>query len=130
MCKPNPIDPAQLAKYAQNLVDRDRKASEKNNGGSSDPCFEVWLVDHVMVCPSHVTTQRKAESLAKSKGLTTGRGNKYLVSESLRGFVGAAVMNADKHNDQAVAACRKSLQGASFAPWTDFPELIRSVGVL
>ena len=96
----------------------------------SDPCFEVWLIDHVTVCPPYVTTQREAESLAKSKGLTTGRGNKYLVPEMLCGCVGTAVGNADAHNTPDAAERRRSLQGASFAPWTDFPELIRSVGAL
>ena len=97
--KSNPIDPAKLAKYALGLVRKDRNASEKKHGGTSDPydlifvvvdvddylrdnpknlreaqdtcnqggmrlvisnpCFEVWLIDHVTVCPRTSRRKRK-----------------------------------------------------------------------
>ena len=94
----------------------------------SDPCFEVWLVDHVMKCPSHVVTQGMAETLAKSQGLTTGRDNKYLVLDKLRGRTEVAVKNAEAHNMSTASVHRKSLQGTSFAPWTDFPDLVEGIG--
>ena len=40
--------------------------------------------------PPYVTTQKEADSLAKSKGLATGRDDKYLVPERLCGCVGTA----------------------------------------
>ena len=170
ICKTQPVDPWKLAKYALSLIDKDKKASAKKNGGTSDtyslafvvvdvddmlaknpnnlreaqrlcddndmrlvisdPCFEVWLIDHVMVCPSHILDQKAAETLAGSKGLTTGRKNKYLVLEKLRDRLEVAVSNAEAHNLATASVHRKSLQGKSFAPWTDFPELVNSIGAL
>ena len=170
VCKTKPVDPANLVSYALTLVEKDRRASERKNGGSSepyalvyvvvdvddylarnsgnlrkaqrmcsnkgicliisDPCFEVWLLDHVMMCPSHVTNQYEAEALAKSKGLTTGRDNKYFVTKKLHSRVGIAVKNAERHNVAASIVHRKSLQGTSFAPWTDFPDLVKGVGAV
>lgn len=93
----------------------------------SNPCVEVWLVDHVKTCPPSVTTARSAEELAKSLGLTTGRGNKFIVTERLRGRTGDAVRNAASHNGKAAARKRASLQDIDFAPWTDFPDLMKDV---
>lgn len=92
----------------------------------SNPCVEVWLIDHVRVCPSRIVTADAAEKLAGSLGLTTGRDNKFLVKEKLRGLTKAATHNAAEHNRTDVAPRRASLQGKDFAPWTDFPDLVGS----
>lgn len=120
-----------LKRNPKNLRDAQKRCDQNNiRFVISDPCFEVWLIDHVMICPSHVTSQDVAESLARKKGLTTGRNNKYLVPEELRGRVGIAVKNADAHKTAVASTFRKTLQGKSFAPWTDFPDLVRGVEAL
>lgn len=90
----------------------------------SNPCVEVWLIDHVKVCPPGITTARAAEEHADQLGLTTGNDNKYLVKERLRGLTETAIRNAATHNRKDAAARRTSLQSTDFAPWTDFPELV------
>lgn len=120
-----------LERNPENLREAQRRCDQNNiQFVISDPCFEVWLIDHVITCPPHVTSQDVAETLAKEKGLTTGRNSKYLVPEKLRDRVGIAARNADAHKTAAAAVYRRTLQGKSFAPWTDFPDLVRGVGAL
>jgi len=93
----------------------------------SNPCMEVWLIDHEKACPPGITTAREAESLARSLGLTTGRGNKHIVEEKVCGRTQVAMRNASAHNRKDVATRRASLQSNDFAPWTDFPNLVEGV---
>lgn len=93
----------------------------------SNPCFEVWLIDHLGICPESVDTAKEAERLAAAKGLVTGRRDKYLVRDALAGHVHDAVANAGRHNTPRKAEKRKGLQTVGFAPWTDMPALVQEV---
>ena len=160
-CKCKPVDPAKLAEWALRIVENDKRASAKKNGGTSDPydlvfvvvdvdemkadnlrkaqstckansmrfvisnpCVEVWLIDHVQVCPRKITEREGAKNLARSLGLTTGKDHKYLVMEKLRGHTEEAVRNAAEHNRNDAWVRRESLEDTDFAPWTDFADLV------
>ncbi|WP_240540972.1 RloB family protein [Bifidobacterium vespertilionis] len=38
----------------------------------SNPCFEVWLIDHIQECPSSCATTKAAEQYASTHKVTTG----------------------------------------------------------
>ena len=44
----------------------------------SNPCFEVWLLDHVSVCPPSFTLTSTVESAAAKAGIVGGNRNKYV----------------------------------------------------
>lgn len=97
----------------------------------SNPCFEVWLIDHVVSCPAAYTQTRPCQQYAKELGLlgnTTGRKNKHLMLDAITGRYASAVKNAGQHmrdpEQQALRRNRPSaVKNASYAPWTDIPQI-------
>ena len=75
----------------------------RNNGGLENykhsPCFEVWLLDHVQVCPSSYTLTPDVESATAKAGIVGGNRNKYIKTELIdREQLDAAMHNATRHN--------------------------------
>lgn len=88
----------------------------------SNPCFEVWLIDHIQICPSSYTTTRDVERYALQAGVTEGARGKYINFEKIDGHIDTAIMNAKRHNTEMRQQGRKDLidnREQSYAPWTD-----------
>ncbi|MGK4256647.1 RloB family protein [Bifidobacterium pullorum] len=88
----------------------------------SNPYFEVWLIDHVRVCPDSYTQTSSVERYAADLGVTTGHRHKYIDFQKIDGHMADAIANAGKHNTGARAKNRERLvpgQEQTYAPWTD-----------
>lgn len=98
----------------------------------SNPCFDVWLVDHVKPCPLSYTETKDCERLGKELGLmdpAKGRNYKHIVLEKIEGRYLAARNNASVHmKDRGRAANRRGHPAKSkdhnYAPWTDVPQVV------
>lgn len=97
----------------------------------SNPCFEVWLIDHVCVCPDSYVLTKDVERYAKEKDVTTGRNGKSIEFPTINGKLNDALANAERHNaDSQRQKARKILtpnDERQFAPWTDMPSLVRTI---
>lgn len=103
----------------------------------SNPCFEVWLIDHVEACSPSLSTSRACEQRAKSLGVivpTNSRRSglskcKEINAELIEGNTPAALSNAAKHNTPEKKATRTSnLDNKSgYSVWTDIPFLIEEI---
>ncbi|KFI63191.1 RloB family protein [Bifidobacterium cuniculi] len=91
----------------------------------SNPCFEVWLIDHVRVCPPSLTQAKAAEAEAVRLQVSGGARGKYVHLEDVGDLLDVAVRNAEKHNDDGKRVGRDQLNGPAYAPWTDMPAVIR-----
>jgi len=91
----------------------------------SNPCFEVWLIDHKETCSQSIQHTRDAQIHAKRLGLICGENDKHIVEAELSDNVSIACTNAAKHNVNRGA--RASLQATNYAPWTDMPHLIEMI---
>lgn len=100
----------------------------------SNPCFEVWLIDHVKPCPEACFETRRCQEEAVRCGVTTSTGAgrssrsrmKGVRIDAVEGRVCAALENAALHNTDEKRSCRLSRPGdsARYAVWTDVPELV------
>ena len=91
----------------------------------SNPCFEVWLIDHVEVCPASIHMTEDANKRAHSLGLTKGSDNKEIEIKAVDGLHDKAIKNAYVHmNDARQRIKRENLDKLDFAPWTDMPKVI------
>ena len=96
----------------------------------SNPCFEVWLIDHSCACPNGIFTPSDAQARAAREGLVHGNGNKYIVKDLVQGRAKTAVDNAGQHNTSARAAARRLLTNFStWAPFTDMPSVFGRCGI-
>lgn len=86
----------------------------------SNPCFEVWLLDHVEIVPVSFVRTNDVEKRAQSKHITEGERSKYINFEKIRGHLDIALRNAARHGSQFISP-RWSTENA---PWTDMPEII------
>ena len=122
----------------RNLGEAERAAKEAGyNLAVSNPCFEVWLIDHDSPCPETCTTaaqcERRAISLGLLKSTDANRDSskkfKSIVSEKLQGKYDVATANAAKHNsdDKRIARMQNVDKVASYEVWTDVPELMTEV---
>ena len=83
----------------------------------SNPCFEVWLLDHVSVCPPSFTLTSTVESAAAKAGIVGGNRD-------------AAIRNAERHNTAGNRQGRNTLaphHEQEYAPWTDMPKVIETL---
>lgn len=102
----------------------------------SNPCFEVWLIDHAQVCPPFSDT-RECEGTAKDLGLVraTDRGRtstkraKDVVAEGVSGKSEVAVRNASRHNDDDKRKVRVGNPDnvSQYRTWTDMPGVVQSL---
>lgn len=93
----------------------------------SNPCFEVWLIDHLMACPISCCNSSAAQDKAAELGIVYGSRNKHVSYEMLCGKSGTACENASRHNTDELNRKRARLDKTDFAPWTDMPNLIKKV---
>lgn len=151
--------PRQLAEYAVTLKDEDlrdesldsykavwvvvdvddfhdhgkaQKVCDDNGIGLviSNPCFEVWLIDHVRRCPDGYTSTRDVERYAAEQKVTYGPRNKYIHMELIEGNEDAALRNARSHNTSGRARGRRLLtpgKEREYAPWTDMVDVIKTL---
>ena len=97
----------------------------------SNPCFEVWLLDHVKACPSSYTLTPDVESAAAEAKVVGGNRNKYINTELIdKEHLDAAMRNAARHNTTENRQERNRLapnHEQEYAPWTDMPKVIEAL---
>lgn len=97
----------------------------------SNPCFEVWLLDHVSVCPPSFTLTSTVESAAAKAGIVGGNRNKYVNVELIDSeHLDAAIRNAERHNTAGNRQGRNTLaphHEQEYTPWTDMPKVIETL---
>lgn len=102
----------------------------------SNPCFEVWLIDHIRVCPDSCFPTKECQGYAVKQGVVSstasGRGKKRMKAiceDALRGRVSAAIKNAKKHNTDEKGLRRKTAvdNTASYAVWTDVTDVVEAL---
>ncbi|BDC91382.1 RloB family protein [Leptogranulimonas caecicola] len=96
----------------------------------SNPCFEVWLIDHLEPCPDSICTARSAQQRALSNRILCGKGNKNIVKETIEGNLDIALQNAWKHNTAEREDRRRRLDTTDFGPWTDMPTAVEALRLL
>lgn len=100
----------------------------------SNPCFEVWLIDHVIVCPESCSETKACEKKAQELGVTCSRGKKSKSLEKSKaiGFpitkerVDKALQNAQVHNSDRKRQVRLHSvdQAGKYSVWTDVPSIV------
>lgn len=97
----------------------------------SNPCVEVWLLDHKRPCLSSIQDTDSAIRAAAKAKITTGSNHKYIVDDVLTSeAIDTALHNAVQHNTADRKRSRESLKSTGnleFAPWTDMPEVIKEL---
>lgn len=93
----------------------------------SNPCFEVWLIDHVQVCPEAFSSAAEVQRKAEQLGLVGGSHSKEIASGAIRGRRKEACHNASVHNDRRRRRQREELASLEFSPWTDMPDVLTIV---
>lgn len=96
----------------------------------SNPCFEVWLIDHLQPCPPSYTITADVERYAAQLGVTTGSRNKYIDFSKIDEHLDTALKNAQRHNSDTKKYHRKMLtpnKAETYAPWTDMPQVISEI---
>ena len=96
----------------------------------SNPCFEVWLIDHLQPCPEAYVNTADVERYAAQKGITGGPRHKHINWETIADCTQNAIANAQKHNSESKTTARKQLtpySESNYAPWTDMPEVIKAI---
>uniref|UniRef100_UPI00402A3848 RloB family protein n=1 Tax=Bifidobacterium adolescentis TaxID=1680 RepID=UPI00402A3848 len=97
----------------------------------SNPCFEVWLLDHVKACPSSYTLTPDVESAAAEAKVVGGNRNKYINTELIdKEHLDAAIRNAARHNTAENSQGRNRLtphHEQEYVPWTDMPKVIETL---
>ena len=94
----------------------------------TNPCFEVWLVDHLVCCPGAYTEAKDAERKAAELGIVGGSRDKHVVYASIEGKRAQACENASVHNTDERKRKRSQLNSLDFGPWTDMPAVIGRLG--
>lgn len=95
----------------------------------SNPCFDVWLIDHKQSCPLSYTQTSECEKLAKRLGLidmSRNRNNpKHIRQEAIVEQYATAAKNAQKHMSEQHCRIRDSRPSSGdYAPWTDIPKIV------
>lgn len=103
----------------------------------TNPCFEVWLIDHLKVCPESCAHTESCQSLAEKAGVIKSTDPsrkskvrlKSVARDMLRGKIGDALSNSDAHNTDVKAKIRKHSPGnvEAYRVWTDVPEIVRAI---
>lgn len=103
----------------------------------SNPCFEVWLIDHVSPCPETFTSTPQCEKRARDLGVlkstdpkrSSATKFKSVNLEMIDGNKDKALANAAKHNTDDKRRAREVNpdNAASYQVWTDLPDLVDDV---
>ena len=110
---------------------QDARRTCKNEGMElviTNPCFEVWLVDHLVCCPDTYSEAKDVERKASALGIVGGSRSKHVVYASIEGKRGQACENAAIHNTDERRRKRNQLNSLDFGPWTDMPAVISRLG--
>lgn len=122
----------------RNLEEANREANNDDYRlAISNPCFEVWLIDHVLTCPDSCSSSVQCERKARELGLlnsTSSKRNSASKFKSvnrgmIQGHIADALVHAQKHNTEVKRRTRISTPNKvdSYQVWTDVPDLIREV---
>ena len=122
----------------KNLAKAEREGDGAGyNFAISNPCFEVWLIDHDSPCPETCATAIQCASRARGLGIlkstdpkrSSADKFKSVSLDSVRGKYQTAVDNASKHNTATKSRARKCNPDKTdaYAVWTDIPELMEEV---
>lgn len=92
----------------------------------SNPCFEVWLIDHVRPCPPAYTRTTDVEAYAAKCNVVVGSRNKHINLRVLDGHEQDAIGNAKKHNACRLHERQRLVphQENRYAPWTDMADVL------
>lgn len=115
--------------------------AEANRGGVrlviSNPCFEVWLIDHVKSCPASCAQTASCQACAEGTGVVKSTDPsrkskarmKSVMRDKLAGRADDALKNADVHNTAEKARVRKFSPGNvdAYRVWTDVPDIVRAI---
>ncbi|MFW0894767.1 RloB family protein [Gardnerella sp. Marseille-Q9179] len=100
----------------------------------SNPCFEVWIIDHLKSCPLSCTATRDCQRAAKQLGLlcnTTGNKHKHIELGKIEGNYKNAFKNAKLHMGQTQKKKRRNhpsiTSKSNYAPWTDVAEIVETI---
>lgn len=101
----------------------------------SNPCFEVWLIDHKQSCPESYKDTTMCQALAKRLKLvdvTKGHNNKHVSIEHIKGHYSNAIRNARLHmkddKQQSLRTRHPSVgRHDNYAPWTDVPDILTTL---
>lgn len=104
----------------------------------SNPCFEVWLIDHVCVCPESCSDTPSCEAKARDCALVSGNTGrrtslekaKHIRPDAVQGRMRVAVSNARVHNTEEKRVRRNNAPGEThgYAVWTDVDQIIERMG--
>ena len=122
----------------RNLSAAEREAKFKGvRLAISNPCFEVWLIDHVSPCPETCAStpqcERRARDLGVLKSTDPNRSSvskfKSINLEVIAGNKDQALANAAKHNSDDKRRSREANPDnvTSYQVWTDLPDLVDDV---
>lgn len=122
----------------RNLSAAEREAKFKGvRLAISNPCFEVWLIDHVSPCPETCAStpqcERRARDLGVLKSTDPNRSSaskfKSVNFEIIGGNKDRALANAAKHNTDDKRRVRNMNPDnvAAYQVWTDIPDLVDDV---
>lgn len=126
---------------ADEFADLDKANAEARAKGVklvvSNPCFEVWLIDHIKPCPPLCSCTKDCEKLAADLGVVQGTDHarrglsraKAINEKRLRGQVESGISNAASHNTEEKRRVRTFSPNATskYAVWTDMPEVVQSL---
>lgn len=122
----------------RNLSAAEREAKFKGvRLAISNPCFEVWLIDHVSPCPETFAStpqcERRARDLGVLKSTDPNRSSaskfKSVNFKIICGNKDRALANAAKHNTDDKRRVRNMNPDnvAAYQVWTDIPDLVDDV---
>lgn len=122
----------------KNLAAAEREAKTKGvRLAISNPCFEVWLIDHVSPCPESFASTPQCEKRARDLGVlkstdpnrSSASKFKSVNLEMIDGNKGQALTNAAKHNTDDKRRAREMNPDnvVAYQVWTDLPDLVDDV---
>jgi hypothetical protein len=122
----------------KNLAEAQRHAQEAGiRLAISNPCFEVWLIDHMRVCPESCSDTLSCEAKAREFGLVSGNTGrrtslekaKHIRPDAIRGKIETAASNAHEHNTEEKRACRNKTPDRThgYTVWTDADQIIEDM---
>ena len=122
----------------RNLAAAEREAKTKGvRLAISNPCFEVWLIDHISPCPETFASTPQCEKRARDLGVlkstdpnrSSASKFKSVNLEMIDGNKGQALTNAAKHNTDDKRRAREMNPDnvAAYQVWTDLPDLVDDV---
>lgn len=122
----------------RNLAKAEREAMTKGiKLAISNPCFEVWLIDHVSPCPETSASTLQCEKRARDLGVLKSTDPKRSSASKFKsvnlavieGKKAQALANAAKHNSVDKRRVREANPDnvGSYQVWTDMPDLVDDV---